>query len=159
MADATIRLNRSEIAALFRVDVKTIDRWRSEGMPIIEASAQGKPAVYDVGDVIQWRRQRDKSADDPNTYADARRRREVAVASLREIEAAERARTMVNVRDVVAAVEQILGVVKSRLTTVPTRCAVPAANQPMEVVERIVRGEIHAALAELSTFDVSALNA
>ncbi len=85
------RVTQTALAKLFRVDVRTIQRWTKAGMPREGASRSSK---YDLPQCIAWRREEDrKEAEDlrhPKTFEEARARKMAAEAELAELDVMER---------------------------------------------------------------------
>lgn len=46
--------NRAQTADIFGVAKTTIDTWRREGCPVIEANGKGQPSKYDTAQVYKW---------------------------------------------------------------------------------------------------------
>jgi phage terminase Nu1 subunit (DNA packaging protein) len=138
-------LNRADCARVLAVDPKTLDAWREQGLP----SLPGKITRYDLAAVVPWAIDHAKHVVSKDSYSDARRRKEIATATLKEIEAAEASGSFVNIKDVVGRLEDTLQVLMSRLLAIPGRVAQPADGKSAAQIQEIVAAEIQSALEEI----------
>jgi len=77
---------------------------------------------------------------------EARRRKEVALARLREMEAAQRAGVLLFAADVRKVWAERLGALKDRVLILPDRLAARLANRPEAEVRAILRDELEECL-------------
>jgi hypothetical protein len=77
---------------------------------------------------------------------EARRRKEVALARLREMEAAQRAGVLLFAADVRKVWAERLGALKDRILILPDRLAARLANRPEVEVRAILRDELEECL-------------
>ncbi len=86
------QVTQAALAKLFGIDVRTIRRWTTDGMP--HEGKSGRAILYDVAVCIAWRREEDrKEAEDlrhPKTLEEARTRKVAAEAELAELDLMER---------------------------------------------------------------------
>lgn len=163
--------NRMEIADVLGVHKTTIDNYVREGMPFKarpDKTRQGENQwKFDSGECVKWLVRRakddgvgvDDSGDSDRRIEQAAKARErMAIAGLKELEYAERLKTMVHVEDVVERVEEEYAIVKSRLQAIPGRLAHPlSAMSDAAEIERAIKEEVSQALDELSQDVVSAI--
>lgn len=55
--------NRSQTADIFGVARTTIDTWRREGCPVMEANGKGQPSKYDTAAMFKWLLSRNEIKD------------------------------------------------------------------------------------------------
>lgn len=89
-----------------------------------------------------------------STYDEARTRKVTAEAEIAELELAKIQGTLVSADDVVKAWEDVLGALKAKLLSVPTKGApVISTETDTPVCQRILEDLINEALEELSNYD------
>ncbi len=89
-----------------------------------------------------------------STYDEARTRKVTAEAEIAELELAKIRGTLVSADDVVKAWEDVLGALKAKLLSVPTKGApVISTETDTPVCQRILEDLINEALEELSNYD------
>lgn len=88
---------------------------------------------------------------------EARRRKEVALARLREMEVAQKAGLLLPASDVRATWAEQLGALKDRVLILPDRLAARLANRPETEVRTILRDELEQALRAIHANATSAL--
>jgi len=49
------RANKAEAAVFFRIELATVNRWISRGMPVIQAGSRGVPWSIDLLEAARWR--------------------------------------------------------------------------------------------------------
>ncbi|MBL5899940.1 terminase small subunit [Lelliottia amnigena] len=54
-----MNVNKKQLAAIFGVDAKTIQRWQEQGMPVTSGGGRGVEVAYDTIAVIKWYAERD----------------------------------------------------------------------------------------------------
>jgi len=91
-----------------------------------------------------------------STYDEARTRKVNAEAEISEIELAKIKGSLVVAADVVAAWENVLGAMKGKLLSLPTKAApIVAAESDAGGCQQILEGILSEALEELSNYDPS----
>jgi len=89
-----------------------------------------------------------------STYDEARTRKVTAEAEIAELELAKIQGTLVSADDVVKAWEDVLGALKAKLLSIPTKGApVISTETDTPVCQRILEDLINEALEELSNYD------
>jgi hypothetical protein len=96
----------------------------------------------------------------PDRYAEARARRMIALAAIEELRMARIRGELHHGRDVEFVMTQMLTALKSRLLSLPSRCApyLVGKTNVAEIAETI-RIEVYTALHELSEYDPAAFEA
>jgi phage terminase Nu1 subunit (DNA packaging protein) len=89
-------VNKKELAKLFGVSVQAVDGWINRDCPVEEApTGPGTGYRFDTAKVAAWRSQVavdeataniEPEGEGGESYAEAQRRKEIAVANLRELE-------------------------------------------------------------------------
>lgn len=151
-----MRVNRSQLSDVLGYTVQTVDAYVRDGMPYLQRADRknGIGWEFESAEVIKWilARARGDTAPPPtSSLKDAQTRELAARATLREIEVAEKQRTLIAVEDVVRNVQVIFSVVKSVLRAIPGRCAQPLSvmTDPKHV-SQYLRDEVDAALESLA---------
>lgn len=54
-----MNVNKKQLSAFFGVDIKTVQRWQEQGMPIVSGGGKGVEITYDTAAVIKWYVDRD----------------------------------------------------------------------------------------------------
>lgn len=155
MAGLGRRLNRSETADFFGVDLKTVDAWRRGGCP---CSPEGRNVFFHAGEVVGWLRDRavEKATAGAGaaTIEDSNRRRAAAEAGLAELKLARELKTVVAVADVAGIVADEYATVRGRLLSVhghfEQRLAHLVTPEVLAQVSALVREEVAEALEELA---------
>jgi phage terminase Nu1 subunit (DNA packaging protein) len=143
-----MRCNRKKLAAILGVDVKTIDSMVQKGLPYLRRpDAHDRSWEFDTAAVLRWM----VGADTDDRLKQARARKAKAEASLRELQYGEQAGYLVHRDKIVERVVAGDAIVKSHLLALPARVAqLIAIETDVEVVEKILRKEMDAALDQLN---------
>lgn len=101
----------------------------------------------------------ESSAPAGDSLAEATRRKENALARLRELELAEREGKLVSIDDIEMVWSKLIATCRARLLALPSRVATElAAETSAQRCQEIVRRELYDALAELSQSDFKAFD-
>jgi phage terminase Nu1 subunit (DNA packaging protein) len=144
-------MNKSALAQRFKVSTNTVSAWVRLGCP---HKILGGEYVFSPRAVQSWRqemaKQKPASASDV-TFAEARRRKELALAELRELELRKKAGTLVEVEGVRREAFRVARVTRDHLLAVPDRIAgLLATETDQHACHQIVLKEITQALESLS---------
>ncbi|MEO1265938.1 MAG: terminase small subunit [Pseudomonadota bacterium] len=163
-------VNKSGLAEHFGVELPTVDAWLRRGCPVVEKGGRGKPYIFDVEAVAEWREDRDRSRSsldsdemptpeawdgvDPSQWDidEAQRRKEIALAQLRQLEVEERAGRLIPTDEVLNNVRVGLAKVRSKMLGLPASIAPRLGrigNKPA-VIQAELQEAISAILTELS---------
>lgn len=131
-----------EAAEAAGVTPRTVRRWEADA----DLWSRALAAVGAAGAGV------DAEEDNPDgwTYSEAKRRKEAALARLRELELAEKERRLITIEDAIRPIEALLTLVRGRLLALPSRLAGALPGDPattFDVAERIVH-ELMQELAE-----------
>lgn len=154
-----MQCNRTEIANVFGVAALTIDKYVREGMPYISRptarGGKGHGWKFDSKSCIEWFVNRGKKGTKKADVEAAELRIKVAEATIKEVNAAERLKTMIHVEDVLTLQEEQFGVIKSALTDFPGRHsqALAVETDPAAVL-RMLKEAINEILTDISGQDV-----
>lgn len=58
-----MKVNKKRLAEIFGVDVRTIQRWQDQGMPVIGGGGKGNEVLYSAADAIKWYAERDATLE------------------------------------------------------------------------------------------------
>jgi phage terminase Nu1 subunit (DNA packaging protein) len=159
VADAD--LNQAQLAEALDVSLTTIVAYRTAGMPILSAGANGKAYTYRLSECWAWLQQRRADAqaerergdataaqmrmhllrarveDDPTTTLPPRERLLILQAELVHQQAAVARRSLIRIDEAAALIEGLFGILRSALDALPDRMEREAGVGPV-VVERIM---------------------
>src|SRR5690554_160930 len=138
---------QTDAADAVGVTARTVRRWESDAElweRALEAAASGAPRPDTAPD----------GPDSPSLY-EAKRRKEAALARLRELEVLEREGQLITIDDAMRPVEALLALVRARLLALPGRIAGALPMQPVEALE-LIEPIVHEAMEDLSTADEEA---
>lgn len=117
-------LNQTDLARVFRVTTRTVQRWNEQGLP---RQGEGRTAKYPLELCIAWVRKRDREealeAARPKDLAEARLRKAIADAELAEYEVAERRGETMTVEHFEDLVGSAMRRMDAQLRTLPRRVA------------------------------------
>jgi phage terminase Nu1 subunit (DNA packaging protein) len=138
-----------EIARIFGVSTRTIQRWEELGLA--SARVEGGDVLrYDVPRAVAWRVEQEAARvadahDEPGSFEAARARKELALAQIREIELAELQGKMVRVaqrdatvREALEAGDRILKASPRRLANRWARRLKVTEPEAIELIEELV---------------------
>lgn len=154
-------MNKVEIAKCFRVSTNTLSEWVKKGCPCEKKGRNGEEYHFDLPAVITWRvEQLVQQAMGPifggHDLRDAERREAFAKAELRELELAEKQKTLINTQAAARIVERGIMEARSQLLALPTKLAprLIAFKTPAQIKAALERA-VHNALAGLSRLKFS----
>jgi phage terminase Nu1 subunit (DNA packaging protein) len=144
-------VRQGDLAEIFGVTSATIRAWRRAGCPVEQEGGSGRPSLFNTMRCIQWHEGLIAGETADVDLAEAKRRKTVAEACLREIEV-ETARDALLPRiDVHAAVTSSFARVRSRLLSMPTKLApLVLGLSSLPAVEDKLSVGVNEALAELA---------
>lgn len=121
-------MNKVQAAKCFRVSTNTITEWVRKGCPCEKKGRNGDQYVFDLPAIITWRvEQLVQQAMGPllkhDDLASAMKREAFAKAELRELELAEKRKTLINVEAASTIVTRGIMETRSQLLALPTKLA------------------------------------
>src|ERR1041385_8740328 len=121
-------MNKVQAAKCFRVSINTITEWVRKGCPCEKQGRAGDQYTFDLPAMITWRvEQLVQQAMGPllktDTVADAMKREALAKAELRELEVAEKRKSLVSTELASQLVERGIMEARSKLLALPTKLA------------------------------------
>lgn len=124
----SMTVDQPTLARVFGVSVRTVQRWGSEGLD--ETRVAGG-ATYDLPSAVAWYAERhvEQANGDasPDAYAEARTRKELALARLRELEVGQREGRLLDADSMVEAHREIAHRVKTAVMSWPAKMATDLA--------------------------------
>jgi phage terminase Nu1 subunit (DNA packaging protein) len=152
-----MRVNRAELADIIGKSTTSISRLVKEGMPV-ESRPKGPSGEwqFDTAKVIEWLIEGPVAFSLPQQIEEAKTRRKVARAGLKELELGERQRVLFHIDEVNMQLLEQLAVVKSQLITMPNRLAHEMAltSDPADV-RHILTEELEDIASAMTGFDPS----
>lgn len=164
-----VHVNKQELAELFAISVPTVDSWIKAGCPVEQRGTHGKPYVFDVSKVADWRQQveeRERAAqieregklqvlqlnllpapEVPSGGMTQKDRREAIQTALLEDRLRRERREVIPRDEVRADYEAVFQLLRQRLTSVHTVLARTAGLTVDQGV--FVQREMHALLSDL----------
>lgn len=141
-------MNLQALAARLKVSTKTVASWVQKGCPYTRTERGGY--VFSVKEVQQWHAA--NLSAPTNTLSEARRRKETAMAKLRELELQRRTGELVSRAAVETRVFVLVWQVRDLLQNIPDRVAgICAAETDQARIHTLLAKEIHQALEALSS--------
>ena len=58
-----MNVNKNNLAKIFGVDPRTIERWQTQGLPHVSGGGKGVEVTFDSAQVIEWYAQREKDIE------------------------------------------------------------------------------------------------
>jgi phage terminase Nu1 subunit (DNA packaging protein) len=162
--DGRFAFNRVDAAAVLGIDVKTLDAWVEQGLPVAVRAGRGRESQYDVRTVIGWVRARDAdhferhlaAATQESAAEQARRRRLAALAKTAEFDLAVKRGRYLPVSDIVRTWTNICAAIRARVLAIPRavaeRVVVEARTGPA-AVDALLTAEVRDALRELAAWE------
>jgi len=148
-------MSRSQLATLLDVNVNTIATWVTRGCPYVQKGHKGKPWLFNVATVVQWKEQQARDSVIGNNDAvdldEARRRKVSAEAAIAELNLQQLRGELIEVEAVAQAVADEYSNVRQRLLAMPTKLApqvIPVDSIPE--AEALIQEFIHEAIEELT---------
>ena len=126
-------LTQGELARLFGVAVRTIQRWDAEGL---RAARIGKTATYDPPSAVAWRVARERRANEAMDFSEARTRKMAAQAELAELEVARTRAETIHVSDMDRLLAEPLSRLRGQLLSFAGVVA-PRLTEPLEVPQAV----------------------
>lgn len=114
-----MKVGQQDLADVFRVSVRTIQRWEKRGL---DRARVGNGATYDLPEAVAWALEREQASEDTD-YETARARRMAADAHLRELELGRERGTLVHIDDMEDLLRTPLERVAAELKAAPSRLA------------------------------------
>ena len=162
-----MKFNREKLAALFGCSLRNIDAMRRQGLPGTAPRAPGDQWEFDSAEVLAWVKARERNAaigeiaNSPVTgtgesFIEAQRRKECALASLRELEFTQKSGRLVTLEDVERVWNQLTQTLRARLLSLPTKLGPSLAMESStQKCVALIQAELHAALEEIATSHIS----
>lgn len=157
-------MNRKETAAAFGIDVTTLDGWCEKGCPA-DRQGKGRPATFDLSEVLAWRIQfeTEKALETVSRDAgdlDALRARKLrAEAGIREIQLARASADLIPAHEFELALSSMLVAARVQVCEVlPVRAARRVLGETDETrLREALRDEARTACADLADADPEAI--
>lgn len=111
-----MEVTRQQIAELYGVAVKTVDNWSTEGMP-------GSGTTRDLGEVVRWRRARDKHGDGDVSKAELEKEKLRIANEHAELKLREARGELISRPGAEASFTALINSVRSRLEAMPEELA------------------------------------
>lgn len=148
-------VNLAELAGIFGVDVNTIRKCMTQGMP--HTKLNERRYEFDTAKCLHWRLQveADKADEEKDRieYDEAKRRKEVANALTAELELAKARDQVANIDDVMANVCEALDNVRAGLVGLPSRLAGVLEYQEAKEIRKILNDDIKQVLNGLAEYE------
>ena len=148
-------MTKIEIAHKFDISLTTLSTWITEGLPYTRKGGKGKGYDFDLQEVESWiAKYKLPASTGDTTYADARRRREAALAGIKELELKVRKGELLNVDVVMKLQGAVLQNIRSRILSLPAKLATLSfGSRTIAENEAIIRKGIHEVLDEISVIN------
>lgn len=150
-------VTKKELCAILDLTDKTVDSYRSKGLPTI---GEGRSTTYPVPACVAWlteyRVMQDRASRDDSdvgiTEQEAKVRKLIAEALMKEVELEQSRGVLVNIEDAIRAEEKEQGIVRAGLLSFPARCAPFMVQVPDENTARqLLEDQIHQLMHSIAT--------
>ena len=157
-----IKLNRSELAQHMGVTTVTIDTWRKNGMPVLQAGSRGVEWSFDLTAVIKWhvsQKVKEAAGDAPDDLAQIEKRTASAKMQSAELALAKAKGEVAPIRDFERAQAKVFAEIRSNVLNVTQRVVIQLLGETDEATFKSkLRAELVLALqaaadAELTLAD------
>lgn len=154
-----MKVNRAQLANILGVSTASLSRMVKQGMPVdIQPDTASRQLQFDTATVIDWLVQGPVAYPLPKQIAEAKTRRKVAEAGLRELELGERQRLLFHTEEAINQFNEQLAVVKTNLMSGPSRIAHEMAlTSDPGTVRKLLLEEFEEAVSVLTGFDPAAV--
>jgi len=147
------QLNLSAVAKALGVTTGDIKSWKDQGMPYIDGGGSTYRDRYVMADIFRWHQDKLKSgAEAEMNVAEAKRRREVALALKAELELAKERGQLVVIDDLMGEFSAALVQVRAGLVSMPSRLSGLLAHQDEDKITEQLDSEISDLLEHLSEY-------
>jgi phage terminase Nu1 subunit (DNA packaging protein) len=145
-------MNKTALARKAKVSLTTINAWLVKGIP---HTLEGGQYVFDWSQVQTWRKAtlatRQAQPEHTGTLNDARLRKELALAGMRELQLREREGQLIEVQQCKEIWANAALTIRSKLLAMPTRLALQLVGMRTPgQAEAVVKVAIYETLNELS---------
>jgi phage terminase Nu1 subunit (DNA packaging protein) len=155
----TIKLNRSDLAQHMGVTTVTIDTWRKNGMPVLQAGSRGVEWSFDLTAVIKWhvlQKVKEAAGDAPDDLAQIEKRTASAKMQRAELELAKARGEVAPIRDFERAQEKAFAEIRSNVMNVPQRVVIQLLGETNEAVfKKKLKAELTLALQAAAEADLT----
>jgi phage terminase Nu1 subunit (DNA packaging protein) len=151
-------LNKTELAEIFGVSRTTISDWIIKGMPVEDRGRNGKEWQFSLPQVAEWRLEQLLSNTPVSgvTITEAKRRRALAEAELKEFELKIKSGEYVHLESILELYEGMVMAIRAKLLAFPTKVAtVVHGSKSLPVAHDILEKHIYEVLNELSAIDAA----
>jgi len=131
----TIRLNRAELAQYMGVSTVTIDTWRKEGMPVLQAGSRGVEWSFDVTAVIKWfaaKKVKEAEGKAPDDLAQIEKRTASVKMQRIELQLAKERKEVAPIADFERAMAAAFAEIRTNVMNVPQRVVIQLLGETDE---------------------------
>lgn len=148
-------MTKNEIAHKLDISLTTLSTWLTEGLPYTRKGGKGKGYDFNLQQVEDWiAKYKLPASTGDMSYAESRRRREAALAGIKELELKVRKGELLNVDVVMKLQGGVLQNIRQRILSLPVKLAVLCyGSSSIAENEAIIRKGIHEVLDEISTIN------
>lgn len=113
-------ISQPDLCRLLKKDDETLRLWRQEGCPHQVVKARPR---YVVAKVVEWLQERSKRRAEPDSIAEAEKRKAIADAQLAELKLGRESGAMVSIDEATKETEKMLAALRAQLIALPSRWA------------------------------------
>lgn len=142
-------ISRPDLIKKLGINSDTLHQWQLEGLPIKSKGRGRNGYTYDLDDVMQWIKDNNKAAGED--FQSAKTRKEIALASIAELELKQLEGELVRVDELTDEFHKQLLNVKQRLLAMPAKLSGPLLGiDDIKIIHKMIEDEIYTALNEIS---------
>jgi hypothetical protein len=143
------RVNKTEMAGILGITLKTFEEWINRGAPAIQEGNQTTPWIFDTAAVIKFVRQYDKEKSQGSDLQQLKKRKAAAEADLMELKAGAEAGELVKIDDVIRELIDDYINLKNRFMQLPKRLPPMLMGETPESMKAIIQDEVHAVFYDI----------
>lgn len=147
-------VNRTDLAAIFGVSMPTVDRWVTNGMPVVKQGSRGVSAEFNTAECFEWLRNTAVDEATGKVLADDAtidRRMKTAKMVKAELDLEKEKGTLAPVAQMEFAVSNVFANLRAKMRIIPSRAYGALVGEDDEGKwKQILMQEIDTALIECS---------
>lgn len=155
----TIRLNRAELAHHMGVSTVTIDTWRKDGMPVLQAGSRGIEWAFDLTAVIKWyadKKVREAEGKAPDDLAQIEKRTASVKMQRIELQLAKERKEVAPIADFERAMAAAFAEIRTNIMNVPQRVVIQLLGETDEATfKKKLKAELTLALQAAAEADIT----
>jgi len=143
------RVNKTEMAGILGMTLKTFEEWINRGAPAIQEGNQKTAWIFDTSAVIKFIRQYDKEKSQGGDLQQLKKRKAAAEADLMELKVGVESGELVLIDDVIRELIDDYILIKNRFMQLSKRLPPILMGETPESMKAIIQEEVHAVFNDI----------